>query len=96
VSRIRSDSAVGLLIETLPGAPIVTVKSASELIGRSFERTSEAIDRLEEAGAIRRMTVGRRNRVFETPAVMAVFDELAGRLQTSEQSMSEALGTLGR
>lgn len=97
VGRIRSDSAVGLLIETLPGAPIVTVKSASELIGRSFERTNEAIGRLESAGVVRPMTVGRRNRLFEAPAVIDVFSEFAWILESAgDADLDEAAYSLAK
>lgn len=82
VGRVRSDSGVALLIEALPGAPIITVNSAAELIGRSFERTNEAIGRLESSGVLRRMRVGRRNRAFEAPAVIDAFADLEQTLTT--------------
>jgi len=98
VGRIRSDSAVGLLIESLPGAPIVTVKSASELIGRSFERTNEAIGRLEGAGIVRPLTVGRRNRAFEAPAVIEAFATLEETLTTPGRpvELSQGIVSEGR
>jgi Fic family protein len=83
VGRIRSDSAVGLLIDALPGAPIMTVKSASALIQRSFERTNQALARLEGAGVVRPMSVGRRNRAFEAPAVIDAFASLEQKLTTA-------------
>jgi hypothetical protein len=49
VGRIRADSATARLIRALPDAPIVTVSGASELIGRSFQQTNEAITRLVAA-----------------------------------------------
>ena len=36
--------------------------SAADLIGRSYQATSQAINRLEEAGILTQLTVGRRNR----------------------------------
>jgi Fic family protein len=80
VGRIRRNSAVDLLIGALPGAPIVTVNSAAELIGRSFERTNEAIARLQGSGVVQPITVGRRNRAFEAPAAIEAFVELERRL----------------
>ena len=35
VGRIRRDSAVSLLIDALPAAPVLTTSTASELVGRS-------------------------------------------------------------
>lgn len=80
LGRVRRNSAVDLLIGTLPGAPIVTVNSAAQLIGRSFERTNEAVTRLENAGVLRRITVGRRNRAFEARDVVNVFTDLERQL----------------
>lgn len=80
VGSVRKNSAVDLLIATLPGAPIVTVKSAAELIERSFERTNQAISRLGEAGVIQPVTVGRRNRAFEARAVIDAFADLERQL----------------
>ena len=77
---VRRKSAVDLLIATLPGAPILTVKGASQLIGRSFERTNEAMARLQAAGVIRPVTVGRRNRAFEARAVIDAFADLERQL----------------
>jgi hypothetical protein len=35
LGRVRSGSALELLIEALPGAPVLTAQSAASLIGRS-------------------------------------------------------------
>jgi Fic family protein len=80
VGSVRKNSAVDLLIGSLPCAPIVTVKSAAELIERSFERTNQAISRLEKAGVIQPVTVGRRNRAFEARAVIDAFADLERQL----------------
>jgi hypothetical protein len=40
-----------LLLDVLPGIPVITVDSAAQLIGRSVMRTGEAIHRLETAGS---------------------------------------------
>lgn len=87
---VRRKSAVDLLIATLPGAPILTVNGASRLIGRSFERTNEAMARLEQAGVIRPVTVGRRNRAFEARAVIDAFADLERQLASpSGNTLSE-------
>jgi Fic family protein len=80
LGAVRRNSAVDLLIGALPGAPIVSVTSAAELIGRSFERTNEAIARLVEAGVVLPVTVGRRNRAFEAKAILDAFADLERRL----------------
>jgi len=80
LGSVRRSSAVDLLIAALPGAPIVTVNSAAGLIDRSFERTNQAIARLAQAGVIRPVTVGRRNRAFEARAVIDAFADLERQL----------------
>jgi len=80
LGSVRGSSAVDLLIAALPGAPIVTVNSAAGLIDRSFERTNQAIARLAQAGVVRPVTVGRRNRAFEARAVIDAFADLERQL----------------
>ena len=80
LGRVRANSAVDLLLRKLPGAPILTVQSASELIGRSTQATNEAINRLIEAKLLSQATVGRRNRAFEAPEVIRAFSALERRL----------------
>jgi len=77
---VRRGSAADLLIGTLPGAPVVSVSSAADLIGRSFQATNEAMNRLEAVGVVRQVNVGRRNRAFETPAIIDAFTALERQL----------------
>jgi Fic family protein len=84
----RRGSAASLLIEVLPGAPIVTVGSAAKLIDRSYERTNEAIRRLDDAGVLRSVKVGRRNRAFEAPDVIDAFTDLERQLGSSSGDAS--------
>jgi len=80
LGRVRAHSATDVLVPTLIGAPVLTVKSASELIQRSFVQTNEAVVRLSEAGILRQVTVGRRNRAFEAPDVISAFTDLERQL----------------
>src|SRR5690606_1570327 len=80
VGRIRKGSAVELLIGALPGAPVVSVSSAADLIDRSYQATNEAMTRLEAAGVVRQVNVGRRNRAFEVPAIIDAFTALERQL----------------
>ncbi|MFN2544600.1 MAG: Fic family protein, partial [Actinomycetota bacterium] len=77
---VRRNSAIDLLIQKLPGAPFVTVKSAAQLVGRSFERTNEAIGKLQKVGVLKPLTVGRRNRAFEAKKIIEAFTDLERRL----------------
>ncbi len=80
LGRVRAGSALDLLIDALPGAPVVTVQSASTLIGRSAQAVNEAMPRLVEAGILRQTTVGRRNRAFEATELIDAFTDLERRL----------------
>ena len=73
---VRRGSAADLLVGALPGAPLLTATTASDLIGRSFQATSQAVDRLVEADILKRVTVGRRNRAFEAPELIEAFTAL--------------------
>jgi hypothetical protein len=77
LGRVRSNSSTDLLLRVLPGAPIVTVESARNLIGRSKARTTDAVNSLAEAGVLRQRNVDRqRYRVFEATEVLDLFTGL--------------------
>jgi Fic family protein len=80
LGRVRARSATDLLLRALPGAPLLTVRSAAALIGRSTQATNEAIARLTEAEILSQTTLGRRNRAFEAPEVISAFTDLERRL----------------
>lgn len=80
LGRMRSGSAADLLIDALPGAPVVTVKGAAELIGRTFQATNVAIARLVDVGILKHVKVGRRNRAFEAPELIRQFTDLERQL----------------
>jgi Fic family protein len=84
LGRVRSRSATDLLLRRLPGAPVVTVNSAANLISRSFVQTNEAIVRLVTTGILRQISVGRRNRAFEAPEIIEAFTALERRLASPE------------
>jgi Fic family protein len=84
LGRVRAGSALELLIEALPGAPVVTAQSAASLISRSEQAVNEAIPRLLEAGVLAQTTVGRRNRAFEAPELIDAFTDLERRLASPE------------
>jgi Fic family protein len=77
LGRVRADSGTDRLLSVLPGAPIITVESASALIDRSKARTTDAVNSLAEAGILRQRNVGRqRYRVFEATDVLELFTDL--------------------
>ena len=84
LGSMRRGSAAALLVSALPGAPLVTVTTASELIGRSFQATNQAIERLVGAGILSQVTLGRRNRAFEAPELIEEFTALERQLASPE------------
>jgi Fic family protein len=84
LGRVRADSAVDRLIDALPGAPIVTVRTGAALIGRSEQAVNEGIRRLEAAGVLKQTNVGRRNRAFEATDLIDAFTELERQLASPE------------
>jgi Fic family protein len=84
LGRVRANSAVELLLDLLPGVPVITVESAARLIRRSEMRTGEAVKRLENAGVIRQRNIGRqRYRVFEAADVVDLFTVLERALASA-------------
>jgi Fic family protein len=84
VGRVRSGSATDLLIGAIVGAPVVTVASAAELIGRSFVQTNEAVNRLVAAGVLSQISTGKRNRAFEARDIINAFADLERQLASPE------------
>ncbi|TWD75400.1 Fic family protein [Kribbella amoyensis] len=76
---VRAGSATELLIETLPAAPVLTLAAAARLIDRSAQAANQALTRLVEAGVLREVTDGRRNRVYEAPELIDAFTLLERR-----------------
>lgn len=94
LGRVRANSAVELLLDLLPGVPVITVDSAARLIGRSEMRTGEAVNRLEAAGILRLRNVGRqRYRVFEAADVVDLFTGLERALASPTGDTATAAPT---
>jgi hypothetical protein len=98
LGAVRANSSVDLLLRALPGAPIVTVMGAAELLGRSFEAANNAIERLVDAGILQQVKFGRRNRAFEAPYVIQAFTDLERQLASpsSDTRVSPPVRTVPR
>jgi Fic family protein len=84
LGSVRANSAADLLVRSVPGAPVLTVGGAAVLIGRSYPQTNAAIERLISAGILTQITVGRRNRAFEAPAIINAFTDLERQLASPD------------
>lgn len=77
LGAIRKGSAVDLLLDVLPGVPLLTVDSAARLIDRSDVAAGSAVNRLAEARILIQRNIGRqRYRLFEAPEVLELFTSL--------------------
>jgi Fic family protein len=84
LGKVRANSAADVLVDTLPGAPVITVQSAAALIGRSDQAVNAAIPRLVDAGVLTQTTIGRRNRAFEALDLINAFTDLERRLASPD------------
>jgi Fic family protein len=84
VGDVRKNSALDLLLQALPGTPVLTVSTAAEGIDRSFQATNSAVLRLLGAGVVNQITIGRRNRAFEVPEIIDAFSDLERQLASPE------------
>jgi Fic family protein len=84
LGSVRADSTADALLRALPGAPVLTVKSATALVGRSRVAVNQAIGRLTDAGVLTQATVGRRNRAFEARELIDAFVDLERRLASPQ------------
>ena len=66
LGSVREGSALDLLVRAIPGAPLFTATGAAALIDRSFIAANEAIARLLDAGIVRQVSMGRRNRALRS------------------------------
>jgi Fic family protein len=80
VGRVRANSATDLLLQRLPGIPVLTAESAAMLLGRTFKPANDAIQRLVQAGILRQITIGRRSRAYEAPEIIEAFADLERQL----------------
>ena len=73
IGPLRADSAAAALLAQLPRLPVFTINTASEMLQRSWDAVNQAVLRLEQAGVVRQVTIGRRNRAYE---VVGLFEAM--------------------
>lgn len=86
----RRDSAAARIVEELPGNPLIDGKTARRIAGTSDESARLALRRLEDAGVIEQVSVGRRNRVWEATEVYETVDRFELALATPGGSAKPA------
>lgn len=80
LSSVRGNSALDRMLDEMVGAPLFTISSMSEAIGRSIPATTNAVNALVSAGIIREVSNRTRNRVFEATDVIDQFNLFERRL----------------
>ncbi len=95
LGAIRKGSALDLLLDVLPGLPLLTVESAARLANRSEVAAGSAVNRLAEAGILSQRNIGKqRYRIFEAPEVLDLFTALERAL--ASPTGDTAIDALGR
>jgi hypothetical protein len=84
VGPVRRNSTVDVLLNVLPGTPIITATAAARMLGRSFKSVNKALPVLVKADVLRQTTVGRRNRAFESSEVVDAFTAFERQLASPE------------
>lgn len=72
----REDAAAWLLINELPGHPIISTAVGGALTGRSKPRVQQAIDQLVDADVLLPLSSGKRNRQWEAVGLLDLLADL--------------------
>ena len=64
------------LLVTVVGSPVFSASSAAEAIGTTFTTATKIIGVLEACDIVRQMSRGRRNKVYECPEAVALFEKI--------------------
>lgn len=91
LGAVRRNSTADLLLDILPGTPVITATGAARILGRSFKAASGAIDELTRAGVLEQVNIGKRNRAFEASEVIDAFTDLERRLASPAGDTRTAL-----
>ena len=76
MGAVRAHCAIDALVWALRGTPLVTVATAAREVGRSPERTNDAVTRPMARGALTQGPVGTRTRVVEVADLLDATTEL--------------------
>jgi hypothetical protein len=72
----RRTSATQRLIGQIAARPVIDIPAVATLLDVSYPQAREAVLRLEGAGILRPVSIGRkRNRAWEAPALLDLLDE---------------------
>lgn len=76
----RRHSSAEALIQLLPAHPVLTLATATRILGRSKQAANEGIAPLAKSGILHPTTVARRNRAWEARELFAIVDGMEREL----------------
>lgn len=85
----RRDSAAQTLIAALPAHPILDAATASQLTGRSEVAARNGLAALERGGVLAQVTVGKRNRIWESVGLFALVDAMERELSAGARGAAD-------
>lgn len=71
--RPRANSTADLLLDVLLSAPVVSIKSAARLTGRSDEAARQALTSLQASGIVRQNAKNRKSNIFVARDILDAF-----------------------
>ncbi|WP_180326551.1 Fic family protein [Raoultibacter phocaeensis] len=74
LGRVRPDSALKIVMHAILAMPIFNADYLVAATGRSSTAVNTAINQLIRSGVARQISTGKRNRLFEAPDIIALFD----------------------
>jgi Fic family protein len=72
----RSDSSIWAIIDLLPAYPVITIGMLVESIGKTKAALNQAVLQLEESKILVPISTGARNRMWESPAILTLLENL--------------------
>lgn len=73
---LRVTNTARELLIALVGSPVFSVSSLSEMLAVSFSTVAKIVTSLEHAGIITQVSHGRRNKAYECPEALGLFDAI--------------------
>jgi Fic family protein len=85
----RAGSSAEAIIRALPAAPIISSKRGQQITGASEAATLRALNHLAAAGVLAQVTVGRRNRQWESVGLFALVDDMERRVSAGQRGAAD-------
>ena len=84
LGSVRSDSAAAKLLNRLPAMPVLTVRQAQLMTGKTFAAANTAVGRFVEAGILIQDSSRQRDRVYEARDIIDAFTNFERQLASPD------------